>query len=140
MKNLLTIICICLVGIFLKAQTPKYNTLDEKDPIVGEWQWVKDPVSSPYAPFPDLDFTFITFYAGTKLSMGAISFDEKKGYGCASSFLAYSNGTTIIGTISDCCISKNKGKKINFDYEYDVTSDQLIITVKEEKYFYKRKG
>ncbi len=127
------------ISVTLHSQTAKYTLLDEKDPIVGNWEWVKDPTSSPYAPFPDLDFAFITFSAGNKVSMGALSYDEKKGFGCPTYFLAYTNGTTILGTITDCCIAVDKGKKINFIYGYDPASDQLIISVKDERYYYKRK-
>lgn len=131
---------LLLLPLLAFQTTPKYAVLDEKNPILGNWQWVKDPVSSPYAPFPDLDWTFINFSAGNKISMGAISYDDTlKGYGCPTYFLAYTNGNSITGTITDCCIAAHKGKKINFNYSYDATEDQLIIEVKDETFTYKRK-
>jgi hypothetical protein len=132
---------ILILPFILCFQTaPKFAVLDATDPIIGEWEWIKDPVGSPYAPLPDLDWTFISFSAGNKQSMGAISYDETvKGYGCPSYFLAYTNGTAITATISDCCIAGDKGKKVNFNYSYDATEDQLNITVKGETFSYKRK-
>ncbi|HET6991651.1 MAG TPA: hypothetical protein VFJ43_10025, partial [Bacteroidia bacterium] len=124
----------------LVAQVPKYKVLDEKDPIIGDWEWIKDPTSSPYSAIPNVDFIFLRFAAGTKVSLGAVSFDTTKGFGCPTYFLAYTNGTSIVGTITDCCVATDKGKKINFTYSYDASEDQLIITVKEEKYYYKRKN
>lgn len=121
------------------AQTAKYAVFSEKNPVIGDWEWVKDPTSSPYAAVPDIEFLFIRFCAGNKASFGAVSSDSTKGYGCATYFLAYSNGSTIMGTISDCCVATDKGKKISFNYQYDGGMDELIITVKGEQYFYKRK-
>jgi hypothetical protein len=138
MKNLLIVLSLFCSTTF-SAQTSKYKVLDEKDPLIGDWEWVKDPTSSPYAPVPDIDFVFLRFAAGTKTSLGAVSFDAVKGFGCPTYFLAYTNGTTIMGTISDCCVATDKGKKLNFTYEYDASADQLIIIVKDEKYYYKRK-
>ena len=135
MKLISILVLTVFVSVTLRSQTSKYAVLDEKDQLVGNWEWVKDATSSPYAPMPDLDFVFISFSAGNKISMGALSYD-----GCPSYFLAYSNGTNITGTISDCCIAGDKGKKVNFAYEFDAAGDQLILTVKEEKYYYKRKN
>lgn len=139
MKRHLAILIFLLTPFLLTAQTPKYIQSDSTSALIGEWEWVKDPTGSPYSPFPDLDFVYITFSAGKKLSMGAISFDETKGFGCPSYFLLYTNEKTITGTLTDCCIAADKGKKFSFNYEYDLASDQLIVTVNDEMKYYKRR-
>lgn len=108
MKRVLIIVLFLITSPLLKSQTAKYVLPDSTNPIIGEWEWVKDPVGSPYSPFPDLDFVFITFSADKKLSMGALSYDEKKSFGCSSYFLMYTNGKTITGTLTDCCIASDR--------------------------------
>ncbi len=129
-----------LLPILFSFQAPKYDVLDSKDPLIGDWEWIKDPTGSPYTAVPDIDWVFISFSAGTKQSLGATSYDETiKGYACPSYFLAYTNGTTLMGTITNCCVAADKGKKFSFNYQYDAADDQLVITVKDETFTYKRK-
>jgi hypothetical protein len=139
MKKSIGLFLFVLLPFLLPAQVNKYAILSDKNPIIGDWEWVKDPTSSPFAAVPDIEFVFLRFSAGTKSSFGAVSSDSTKGFGCATYFLAYSNGSTMIGTISDCCVVTDKGKKISFNYQYDPGMDELIIRVKDEQYFYRRK-
>ncbi len=130
---------IVLAMIFLltvAAQSAKYRQLDAKDAVVGDWEWVKDPVGNPYTPFGDQQWTYIRLSAGTDLSFGALTYSEDKGYGGLSRFLAWTDGSTITGTLSESSTPSGKGKKISFAFH--IEGDQLVITVNGEDYFYKR--
>jgi hypothetical protein len=126
-------------GIYLAAQEKKFALLDAKDPLTGEWEWVRNDTSAPFAPIPGQDWLYISFGAGSALSFGAPSWDETRGYDCASHFLAFSNGNTISATLSDACVPADKGKKISFTYQV-FDRKQLIITYNDQRYIYKRKN
>src|SRR5665213_3214977 len=128
------------IPVLFSMQATKYAVLGEKNPLIGEWEWMKDPTSSPYAPVSDIDWAFIHFSVGTDQSFGAIAYDDTiKGYACPCYFLAYSNGSNMMGTITNCCVAKDKNKTFNFNFQYDEADDELIITVKDETFTYKRK-
>ena len=138
MKKLLLLL-VMIVPALLPAQAAKFALLDAKNPIVGEWEWVRHDTASPAAPFPEQDWVYLKFSAGTGQSMGALTWDDDKGYGCPSYFMAFSDGKTISGTLSGSCSPELKGKKFSFQYEYDYSSDQLIITIRGVKSVYKRR-
>ena len=54
--------------------------------------------------------------------------------------MAFSDGSMITGPVSASCIDSEKGKKVTFGYRYDSASDHLIITVRGEEFYYKRKN
>lgn len=133
---LLLYVMLFLFPVFLSAQTPKYNKLDAKDPLIGTWEWVKDPTGSPFQPVPETDFIYIRFSPGDSLSVGAITRDENKGMLGTGYFLAYSTGSIIFGSLSNCSNPANNGK--TFRMNYVVRGDELVITVKGEEITYKR--
>jgi hypothetical protein len=135
MKKHLLLLLLFVPG-FIFAQAPKYNKLDAKNPLVGTWQWEKDPTATPFQPVPETDFIYIRFSAGDSLSVGAISNDENKGMLGTCYFLAYSNGGTIFGTLNNCSNPANNGK--TFRMSYAVQGDELVITVKGEEIIYRR--
>lgn len=135
----LLLLLLCLSPLISFAQQAKYAPLGEKDKLIGEWEWISNDTGAPCAPVPDQDWRYFRFAAGTNMSMAALTYEEAKGYGCPTYFLAFSNGNTITGTISDTCTPSDKGKKFSFAYEYDPSSDQLTITVRGEKFHYKRR-
>ncbi len=138
MKNFFWVLFIVLFTTTLSAQAPKYKLLTSKDPLIGEWEWVKDPTGSPYSPILETDFIFIRFSPNDTLSVGAIENDADKGLTGHCYFLAYSNGATVFGTLSGCSNPANNGKTFRFIYE--VIGDQLVIKVKGEQIYYKRKS
>ncbi|HEU4718282.1 MAG TPA: hypothetical protein VFU15_10625 [Bacteroidia bacterium] len=126
--------------LLLGAQTPKYALLDAKDPVVGTWEWIGNDTGSMAAPVPDLNWQFIQLAAGSDQSMGALSYSDEKGYECASYFLAFSNGQMITGTLSQTCLEADKGKKFTMGYRYDAMNDQLVLTIRGETFYYRRKS
>ncbi|MBI3511130.1 MAG: hypothetical protein HY064_10740 [Bacteroidetes bacterium] len=122
----------------IRAQT-KFALLDAKDPIVGEWEWIANDTNAPAAPLADEPWKILKFNAGTAQSMGALGMNDDKGYDCPSWFLAFSNGKQISATLSDGCVKSDKGKKFSFEYFYDASDDELLITVRGEKFRYRRK-
>jgi hypothetical protein len=138
MKNLLHIMLLLIVPFSLFAQTPKYVLLSPKDPLLGEWEWVKDPTGAPYSPVPETDFTYMKFSPGDSLSIGSINNDESKGLTGHCYFLAYTNGSTVFGSLTGCSSTANNGKTFRFNYE--VTGNELVITVKGEQIYYRRKN
>ena len=143
MKKIFQIFLFVVLPFSLFSQTktpaPKYKMLDAQDPLIGEWVWITDDTTSVAAPLVDQDWKYFKFSAGTTQSFGALDYDDGKGFGCASYFIAFSDGEHITGTLSDSCIGSDKGKKFSFSYKYDATTDQLIITVRGENSYYKRK-
>jgi hypothetical protein len=127
---------LLLLPAFANAQAPKYILLDPKDELIGEWQWVKDPTGSPYAPVPETDFIYLHFSPGDSMSIGSIEKDEMKGKTGHCYFIAKSNGSAVFGVLSNCSNPANNGKSFRFDYK--VTGDELVITVKGEEIYYKR--
>lgn len=136
MRNLLLL--FLLLPLVSTAQTPKYALLGEKDKLIGEWEWVPSDTGAPAAPIADLDWRIIKFTAGANSSMAAIGFEEARGYTCPTYFMAFSNGGTVMGTISDSCSSSDKGKKFSFDYTFEGTN--LVISLHGEKFYYKRRS
>jgi hypothetical protein len=139
-KTLFQLLLIFVIPVTMAAQAPKYKLLDVQDPLVGEWEWVKNDTTGIAAPFEDQDWQYFKFSAGTNQSFGALSFDEGKGFGCASYFIAFSDGAHITGTLSDSCVGNDKGKKFSFTYKYDATTDLLTIIVRGENFTYKRRN
>lgn len=142
MKKSFVALLLLLVPVLISAQTktttaPKYVKLDAKDPLIGEWEWVKDPTGSPYSPITETDFIYLRFSPADSLSVGAIENNESKGLLGHCYFLAYSNGSTIFGTLSGCSNPANNGKTFRFTYE--VLGNELVITVKGEKIYYRKK-
>ena len=123
---------------FLNAQTAKFHPLDAKDPLLGEWEWVKSDTSGMAAPLPDQDWQCFKFSAGTEMSFGALSYDADKGYACPTYFMAFTNGSQISGTASNPCSASDKGKKVAFTYRFEGTF--LIITVRGENFNYRRRS
>ena len=138
-KRIAFILLLCLSPLLVFSQAPKFAMLGEKDKLIGDWEWIASDTGAPCAPLPDQDWRYLRFASGTNQSMASLSYDEVKGFGCPTYFLAFSNGKTITGTISDTCTPSDKGKKFTFDYEYDPASDQLIIRVRGESFHYKRR-
>lgn len=138
MKRFLLLLLFCIPAA-LFSQTAKFALLDAKNPLIGEWEWVAHDTASPAAPFTEQDWIYFRFSAGAEQSMGALTWDSDKGYGCPSLFLAFSNGKTISGTLSSSCSPELKGKKFTFDYEYDYAHDQLLITIRGVTSVYKRR-
>lgn len=147
LKTFFQIFLLLMLPVAVVAQTsaskqsaaPKYKMLDAQDPLIGEWEWISNDTTGIAAPIADQDWQYFKFVAGNAQSFGALSYDEGKGFGCASYFLAFSDGKHITGTLSDSCIGADKGKKFSFEYEYDAMEDLLIITVRGEQFRYKRK-
>lgn len=149
MKFRLFLLFVFLAPFVLSAQTkskpaaqpsaPKLTLLDAKDPLVGEWEWIASDTGAPAAPLPDQDWRILRFAAGTTQSMGALSFDNDKGYSCPTYFLAFGNGKQITATISDSCIPEDKGKKITFSYTIDSATGELLVTVRGNTFHYKRR-
>lgn len=142
MKNVLRILILLLLPVCISAQTAtvkpsKYLPLNAKDPLIGEWEWVKDPTGSPYNPLPGVDFTYLRFSQKDSLSVGAIENNASKGLVGHCYFLARSNGEAITGTLSGCSNPAYNGKNLSF--HYTVTGNELVITVKEEQFIYRRK-
>ena len=136
MKKQAFILLLLISPVFLFAQTAKYNKLGAKDPLIGTWEWVKDPTGTPFQPVPETDFIYIRFSPGDSLSVGAISNDENKGMLGTCYFLAYSTGNIIFGSLGNCSNPANNGK--TFRMNYVVRGDELVITVKGEEIIYKR--
>lgn len=139
MKKILQLLLLLFIPAFLPAQgqAQKFVLLDAKNPLIGEWEWVKDPTASPYSPIAETDFIYLRFSTKDSLSVGAIENNESKGLLGHCYFLAYSNGTAIFGTLTGCSNPANNGKTFRFTYE--VTGNELAIIVKGEKIIYKRK-
>jgi hypothetical protein len=135
----LLILFVAPLMLFSQTQAPKYKMLDAQDPLVGEWVWVTNDSTGIAAPLPDQDWKYFKFSAGSTQSFGALLFDDATGFGCASYFIAFSDGEHITGTVSDSCEGNDKGKKFNFTYKYDAAEDLLIITVRGENFRYQRK-
>ncbi|MEO5643403.1 MAG: hypothetical protein ABIQ40_14735 [Bacteroidia bacterium] len=149
MKNILMIMLLLFIPVYIFAQTkttkqspalqtPKYVKLNEKDPLIGEWEWEKDPTGSPYSPLPAVDFIYMRFSPVDSLSVGALENNESKGLLNHCYFTAYSNGSTITATLSSCSNPLNNGKQLVMHYE--VTGDELVITLNGEKTYYRRKN
>lgn len=139
MKKLSILLLLALfTPLLIFSQTPKFATLGEKDKLIGKWEWIANDTGAPAAPIPDQDWRYLNFVSGTNQSMAAIGYEEAKGYACPTYFLAFSNGKTITGTISDTCTPSDKGKKFSFEYRYDPAANQLILTVRGEIFYYKR--
>ena len=142
MKSTFYFLLLLFVPAFISAQTtktkaPDFIKLDAKDPLIGEWEWVKDPTGSPFSPSPGIDFTYIRFSPKDSLSVGALESSEWKGWLGSCYFLVYANGTTARGVLSGCSNPVNNGKLITIHYE--VTGNELVITSKGEKIYYRRK-
>lgn len=144
MKNVLFVMLL-LFPVYISAQTKttakpsqSFVKLDAKDPLIGEWEWIQDPTGSPYAPFPEVDFTFLRFSPKDSLSVGAIENNETKGLLGAGYFLAYSNGSIIMGVLSGCSNPAHNGK--SFKMYYEVLGNELVITAKGERIYYRKKS
>ncbi len=141
MKNAFYFLLLLFVPAFVSAQTakpkPQYIKLDAKDPLIGEWEWVKDPTGSPFSPSPGIDFIYLRFSPKDSLSVGALEQNESKGLMAACYFLASSNGSILTGVLSGCSNPANNGK--SFLMHYEVIGNELIITAKGETIYYKRK-
>jgi hypothetical protein len=138
MNRIFHLLLLLFIPACLSAQAPKYVVLDAKDPLIGEWEWVKDPTASPYSPVVETDFIYLRFSPKDSLSIGAIENSESKGLLGHCYFLAYSNGTSVFGTLSGCSNAANNGKTFRFAYE--ITGNELAIIVKGERIIYKRKN
>lgn len=138
MKKTSLLFLLLLLSLTGFSQTPKFAPLADQDKLIGEWEWIPNDTGAPCAPIPDQDWRYLRFVSGTNQSMAAIALDESKGFACPTYFIAFSNGKSITGTISDTCTPSDKGKKFTFAYEYVPSSDQLIITVRGELFYYKR--
>ncbi|CAN5156143.1 hypothetical protein BH09BAC5_BH09BAC5_19420 [soil metagenome] len=136
MKKIFQFLFLFTLPSMLVAQTPKFVVLTPENPLIGNWEWVKDPTGSPYSPITETDFIFMRFSPGDSLSVGAISNDESKGLQGHCSFLAYSNGTTVFGTLTGCSNPANNNK--TFRFNYTLMGDELHIFVKDEEIIYKR--
>jgi hypothetical protein len=139
MKKKVIVFFLLLIVQFLPAQTAKYALLDAKSPLLGDWEWISNDTGSAASPIPSQIWMYLHFEAGTGQSFGAAQSDDLKGYGCICYFLAFSNGQTVSTSLSSSCMVTDKGKKFTFEYEYDGSMDQLILTVRGEKSYYQRK-
>jgi hypothetical protein len=139
MKKRILFAVLTFLSFTVFAQQTKYALLDAKNPLIGDWEWISNDTGSAASPVSDQVWMYLHFAAGTEQSFGATSWDEERGFTCTSQFLAFSNGAAISTTLSTCCNPSEKGTKFSFTYEYDAGSDQLIVTVRGEKSYYKRK-
>ncbi|HLG04060.1 MAG TPA: hypothetical protein VI731_10730 [Bacteroidia bacterium] len=131
------LLLFCLGAASMMAQQ-KFQLLAANDPLVGEWEWVKNDTTAMFTPFTGENWMYLSFGAGPVQSFGSPAFSEEKGYGAASYFLAFSNGSTITATLSDSPVPENRGKKFSFSYVCD--KSRLIITYNDEQFIYRRKN
>lgn len=139
MRNSLFLAVFLLMTLGINAQVQKPRSLQQSDPLVGNWKFNADSsghkLKAPILAGEEI----ISILPGLEVCMLAKSYDTQTGkYHTVTYFIVKKDAAKMYGEVTESDNPQWSGKNFSFQYEYHKPSDVLVITIADKKYYYSR--